>query len=154
MFGEIKKMLGIEDVKISLECPDKIKKVIGEVEGAIQFTTFKDSQVHQVELKLIERYERGRKESKLIDEYVLGELILDCDLEVKKQDIINLPFVLPFKPYHSEMDTMQNNNLILGGIVSIAKLVKGVKSSYRIEAIARVKGTKLHPQAVKEIILE
>lgn len=153
MFGEIKKMLGIEDVKLALECPDKVSIKEGKISGEITFTSMNNALIQSVEIKIIEKYHRGRSTSKLIDEYIIGEISMDCDLDIKKQDVIKLPFELPFKIYQSEMDKIQKDNFLLGGLASIAKLAKGIKSEFRIEAIANVKGTKLHPQAIKSIKL-
>ena len=153
MFGEIKKLLGIEDIKIDLEIPEKVAKSSGLVQGKVILTTFRDSKVEQIDLKLIEKYHRGRKDSKLVDEYTLGEMTLDTSIEIKKQDIIEIPFELPFTIFRSEMDKIGDGNLVMGGVIKLAKKLKGVKSEYRIEATAHVKGTKLAPLSKKSINL-
>jgi SpoOM protein len=151
MFGEIKKMLGIEDVKISLELPEKVKRKDGIIKGTIKLTSMTNSEIMEINVKVIEKYYRGRSETKLIDEYTLGEISLFNELEIKKNDIVEIPFELPFKIYQSEMDKFENNNLIFGGIASLAKKFKGVKSEFRVEAVATVKGTKLHPHCISII---
>jgi hypothetical protein len=153
MFGEIKKMLGIEDVKINIKVPEKVKRKDGKIDGLIVLTSMTNSEVLEINIKLVEKYFRGRSDSKLIDEYTLGQITLDEVLEIKKNDIVEIPFELPFQIYHSEMDKFENNNLIFGGIASIAKKIKGVKSEYRIEASATVRGTKLHPHSVTPLKL-
>jgi len=43
------------------------------------------------------------------------------------------------------MDFLEKKNFFYKGVVKAAKFFKGVKSSYRLEATADVKGTKLDP---------
>ena len=45
-------------------------------------------------------------------------------------------------------------NVVFKGIASAAKFAKGVKSVFRIEAEAEVKGTALNPFDKKEITLK
>jgi len=145
MFGEIKKMLGIEDARISIKVPEKIRKKDGSVKGTIVLTSMTNSEVTEINIKLIEKYFRGRGESKLIDEYTIGEINLDRVIEIKKNDIVEIPFDLPYRLFESEIDKLENKNFIFSGIAGLAKSVKGVKSEFRVEAMAYVKGTKLNP---------
>jgi hypothetical protein len=164
MFGEIKKILGIEDIKIDILLKDHPKNingtigdgsdVVGKVSGVIKLTTFRDSKVESLEVNVYEKYERGRSESKLIDEYKIGSITLPQFIEVKKNEIIEIPFEVELKNYKSSIDRYQESNVLLGGIAYLAKLAKGVKSSFRIEAIAYVTGIKLLPSISKPIILK
>jgi len=164
MFGEIKKILGIEDIKIDvlLNQPSKNNDgslgngadKVGKVTGVIKLTTFRDSKVESLEVNVYEKYERGRSESKLIDEYKIGSITLPQFIEVKKNEIVEIPFELDLKKFKSSIDRYQESNVLLGGIAYLAKLAKGVKSSFRIEAIAYVTGIKLLPSISKPIILK
>jgi hypothetical protein len=49
------------------------------------------------------------------------------------------------------MDVFGDRNAVFKGVASAAKFVKGVKSVYRIEAEAEVKGTALNPFDTKEV---
>ncbi len=151
MFGGIKKLLGIEGVKIDLEIKEPVSKKSKLIHGNVKLTTLRDSTIIGIAIKLVEKYHRGRKDSKLIDEYTIGFVELDETLHLSKDDIIEIPFELPFKITQSEMDKMQDSNFVAAGIVSIAKAIKGVKSEYRIEAEAIVTGTKLNPLCKKDI---
>ena len=94
---------------------------------------------------MIEKYHRGRGDSKLTDEYTIGEINMEENIYVKKNDILEIPFELPFVIVESEIDKIESRNFFLGGFASLAKSIKGVKSEFRIEATAYVKGTRLHP---------
>jgi hypothetical protein len=152
MFGELKKILGIENVKIDLILSTPAV-VDNHVHGIIKLSSLSAATVQSVTLKLIEKYYRGRSDSKRIDEYTIGFTELSNTIDVGKNDVIEIPFTLPYKRYQSEMDTMEQKNFLLGGLVKLAKKAKGVKSEYRIEAEAFVKGVKLNPIVKKAVEL-
>lgn len=154
MFGQIKRMLGIEGVKIDVEIIQPVNLHSGRLRGIISLITLRDSEVTSIHLKMIEKYHRGRNKEKLIDEYIIGELVLNDRFQLKKEEIIEIPFEMPFNNYQSDMDRMQKSNFFASGLVKMAKLLKGVKSEYRIEAEATVSGTKLSPISKKEILIQ
>lgn len=154
MLGKLKNILGIEGVKISLVLDDPIMKEEEAVFGYIILSSLSDQTIQSIELKFIERYHRGRKENKLIDEYELGSMIISDTYHISKGEEIKIPFTLPFNHVQSEMDMIGDSNFISKGIVFIAKSLKGVKSEYRLTAKANIKGTTLHPIAKKMVILE
>jgi len=154
MFGQIKRMLGIEGVKIDVEVNQPVKLTTGMASGKVRLITVMDSEVTNINIRIIEKYHRGRKKDKLIDEYMVGSMDLNEGFSLKKDEIIEIPFDLPFKYYQSEMDKIQDKNFLAAGIVKMAKFIKGVKSEYRIEAEATVKGTKLNPVSKKDILVQ
>lgn len=154
MFGGIKKMLGIEGVKIDVDVNYPITKKEKVIRGKVKLTTLRESTVIGIAIKLVEKYYRGRQDSKLIDEYTIGFVELDQTMHLSKDDIIEIPFELPFKIYQSEMDKIQDSNFLAAGLVYLAKAAKGVKSEYRIEAEAIVTGTKLNPLCKKDIVMK
>ena len=76
MFGKVKKWLGIEGAKMELILPEEIFESAGSITGKIRFRSMNEQRVVSVNLKLIEKYSRGRKKSRLVDEYILGEIEL------------------------------------------------------------------------------
>ena len=153
MFGQIKKILGIEGVKIEVEVKQPVSSKSGVINGIVRLSTMTESEVESVSLKLIEKYTRGRGDSKLINDYVISYVELDEKVYLKKNDIAEVPFEMEFKINQSEMDKIGNSNFFSGGIVKLAKKLKGVKSEFRIEAEAIVRGTKLNPISKNEIIM-
>ena len=145
MFKRVKNWLGIEGVKLELIIPEKINEELGKVDGKLKFKSLNDQLVREVRIRLIETYSRGRKKKKLVDEYTLGEIQLNEEWEVKKNQIIEIDFELPFVHAKSEMDLLEEKNFVTGGIVKLAKKLRAVKSTFRIDAEAKVKGTKFHP---------
>ena len=151
MFGKIKKILGIEDVKIELVIPEEVFERFGSFEGVVKVSSFKDSRVESITIKMVEKYSRGRKKEKLIDEYKVGEIFLDKAFDIKKDDILEIPFDLPFNLLKSDIDQFGDRNFVFGGMASIAKVIRGAKSTFYIEAEAKVVGTALHPVSKADV---
>ena len=145
MFGKVKKWLGIEGVKLELIVPEEISEKQGEIQGKLKFQSMNAQTVTSIKVVLIERYSRGRGTEKLIDEYQLGAIKQKKNLEVPEQEALEIDFTLPFEALKSEMDQTQDKNFLYGGLVRAAKYLSAVKSEYRIEAEATVKGVALNP---------
>lgn len=145
MFGKVKRWLGIEGVKVELEIPDEVPAEQGSVEGTIRFYSMHDQVVKSIKVRMIERYKRGRRKNKLVDEYTLGEIALEQEIAVPAHETIEVDFSLPFDLALSDIDNFERKNFVFKGIAKTAKLLKGVRSVYRLEAEAEVKGTALNP---------
>lgn len=151
MLKKFKDILGIEGVKVEIVCPEVIPNGVDKIDGVLKLTTVREQTVKGIQVKLIEKYARGRKDKRLIDEYVLGEFSSAQKITVLPDEEKLIDFSIEFTRAKSAMDKLQEDNLIYKGIVSLAKLVKKVKSSHRLEGSALVKGTKLNPTVTKEI---
>lgn len=147
MFGKVKKILGIEGVKMELTVDDPFNLESEILLGVIKLTTKTESEVSSITIRLIEKYSRGRKSSKLIDEYVLGELIMSEQINITPDEIIEIPFELEFINLQSEVDKMAEGSLFMRGPLKLAKFIKNVSSVFRLEAQATVTGTRLQPFA-------
>jgi len=153
MLGKVKQYLGIEGIRISLEIPEIIKKESGAIEGFIVLESKNTQTARSFKLKLIEKYYRGRRKSKLINEYEWGEIFLKKNIVVSANTTEKIAFKLPFQLGHSRMDELERN-ILLKGIIQLAKWGNGVKSEFRIEAEADVIGTALDPSFSQKIIVE
>ena len=77
MFGTVKKILGIEGVKLELVIADEVSKDAGIVSGFIKLTALSDGNlIENITLKMVEKYSHGRGDSQLINEYPMGELTI------------------------------------------------------------------------------
>jgi hypothetical protein len=154
MFGTVKKILGIEGVKLELIVADKVSKDAGIVSGIIKLTSLSnDNLLENITLKMVEKYTRGRGDSKLINEYPMGELVKNEKITISKNDIVEIPFEMEFVYVQSEMDKMEDNNFFAKGLVKLAKKMRGVSSEYSLRAEAKIKGTTLSPFDVKPVNL-
>ena len=145
MFGKVKRWLGIEGVKVELDIPAEVAAKGGFVDGKLRFYSMHDQVVQSIKVRMREKYKRGRRKNKLVDEYTLGEIELQQEIEVPAHEAIEIEFSLPFDLALSEMDSFEQKNFLFKGFVKTAKLLKGVRSVYRLEAEADVRGTALNP---------
>lgn len=145
MIGRVKKWLGIEGVKLELDIPEQIKGRTGTLVGKIRFQSLNPQTVTGVRIVLIEKYTRGRGNEKLIDEYELGKEQLNVHFEVPAGEIVEIDFDLHFNLVKSEVDEFGDRNFLYRGIARAAKMLRSVRSEYRVEAEAVVNGVALNP---------
>ena len=151
MFGRVKRWLGIEGVKLELILPEEISEDADALDGKIRFLSMSPQTVRKIRVRMIEKYKRGRRKNKLVDEYHLGDIELEQDIDIPADEIVEIEFSLPFTLPKSDVDRFADKNVVFKGVASAAKFLKGVKSVYRVEAEAEVKGAALNPFHVKEI---
>ncbi len=145
MLGKLKKVLGIEGVKVQLMLDTPIDKKNQKISGELKFTTKTKGKVNKIIIKLMEKYYRGRGKSKLIDEYTVAILEMNDSFEITPEEIIEIPFSMDYEIALSEMDKMQKDNVLSRPLISLAKLIKAVKSDYTVVVEADVQGTTLNP---------
>ena len=153
MFGKVKKWLGIEGVKVELSIPEEIFEQQETINGSIQLYSMHSQTVNSIKVTITEKYYRGRRKQKMIDEYKIGEIFMERQFEVPAEEMLEVDFELPFTIIKSEMDKLQGSNFLMRGIVGAAKKLKGVRSIYTITAEADVDGTKLNPFDKREITI-
>ncbi len=154
MLRRVKKWLGIEGVKVELLIPGKLSQKNGILTGSVRFSSMNTQTVTSLHFKLIEKYSRGRRKSKLTDEYILSEKVVPVLIEVPAHEPVYYHFDLPFEMIRSKMDELEGKNFILKGLVKAAKSVKSVRSEYRLEVEADIVGTALNPFDRQVIELE
>ena len=145
MIGKVKHWLGIEGVKLELVLPEAVDGKDGVINGNIRFYSKHEQTVTNINVVLVERYSRGRRKEKRIDEYELGQISLERKIVVPAEGSVEIEFNLPFKRMDSDMDLMGRKNFLSGGLVKAMKFAEGVKSEYRVEAEAKVQGVALNP---------
>lgn len=154
MFGSVKKILGIEGVKLELSVADEVKKEAGIISGIIKLTSLSDNNLlESISIQMIEKYSRGRGDSRLINEYPMGNLVKKEKISIAKNDIIEIPFEMEFVYVQSEMDKIEDSNFMAKGLVKLAKKLRNVSSEYSLRAEAKIKGTTLSPFDVKAVKL-
>lgn len=154
MLKKVKDWLGIEGVKLELLLPEKVKETAGRVDGVIRLFSKHEQKVASIQVKMVERYTRGRGKEKLTDEYKIGEIAYQDAIVVTKETPVEVTFSIPFRITKSEMDELQASNLLIGGMIKVAKRFQGVKSEFYIQAEATVAGTGLNPFDKRMIELE
>jgi hypothetical protein len=122
MLNKVKNWFGIEGVKMDILLPDDIRSVDG-----------------------LERYGRGRGPERLVNEYILGDLVIDKSIIIEANVETKLSFAFSFKYVTAPIDDFARKNILFKGLANVAKKVSKVNSEFRIEAEAKVKGTALNP---------
>jgi sporulation-control protein spo0M len=151
MLGKVKSFFGIESVKLTLEIPDEITEPSGLLKGKILLNSMSSQTVRSINIKLIEKYERGRGNNKLINEYTAGELFSDKAFKIEANKEQAFEFNLPYEIAQSEMDKIGSSNFLTRTFVKAAKYLHGVRSEFRIEASAKVQGNAISP-LISEVI--
>ena len=145
MIKRFKKALGIEDVKLQLTPPTFLDLNGNVLEGVLHITSMTDSTISEIELKLIERYQRGKNDRQKINEYLLGRSIHREPISLKAGESLDLPFKLKYVIGDSQMDKLGKKGILFKSLSALAKKINGVSSTYKLIAEADVKGTKLSP---------
>ncbi len=154
MIGKVKQWLGIEGVKLELMLPEEVYEKSGFVVGKILLQSMNAQTVSSIKLVLIERYTRGRGAEKLIDEYEIGSTLINRTIEIPMNGAVEIDFQLPFKLAKSNIEQFGSRNMLFGGIAAAAKMINNVKSEYRVEAEAVVKGVALNPFDKKSLVIK
>ncbi|MFT4536098.1 MAG: hypothetical protein ACI9P5_003472 [Saprospiraceae bacterium] len=151
MLGKLKRVLGIEGVKLDLYIKLPIDKKEKEIVGNLKFTTKTESVVKGITVKIVEKYSRGRGKDRLVDEYTIAQLELTDSFVISPEEIVEVPFSIMYEIALSEMDKMAKNNIVQRPFISFAKFLRKVKSEFTLVAEADVDGTTLNP-FVKEAV--
>ena len=154
MLGKVKKWFGIEGLKIAVNTEESYKREDKVVDGIILLQAKSDELVQNIRIKLIEKYARGRGQSRLIDEYMMADESLTKEYIVQGETTLEIPFSIKYNEMISQMDRLERRNFFYGGFIKAAKFFKKAKSTYRLEIEASVKGTKFSPFVSQDIILE
>ncbi len=154
LIKKVKDWLGIEGVKIALSLPETMDLKDRLVTGSYSISTQSDQYIESVTLILKEKYSRGRRKSKLIDEYILKEETIIIDAAIMTDEVITQEFELTYDPLKSAMDKMGDKNFLYRGLTSIAKIIKNTKSTYTLIAEVSVKGNKLKPYDKMELVAD
>ncbi len=145
MLSKVKNWFGIEGVKMDILLPDDIRSVDGLFSGILVFNALTTQEVLNVNVKMVERYGRGRGSERLVNEYVLGELVIDKSIIIEANIETKLSFAFSFKYVTAPIDDFAKKNILFKGMANVAKKMSKVNSEFRIEAEAKVKGTALNP---------
>jgi len=154
MLKKVKDWLGIEGVKVDLDVTEEFKLKDKFIEGTITITSQSDQYVEKATISLKEKYKRGRRKSKLIDEYELGKQEVTLNKSISKDEIIEKAFKLEFSPIKSPMDRWGDKNILYRGLSSLAKLAKNAHSTYIVIVEITVKGNKLKPYRKMEVVAQ
>ncbi len=150
MFGNIKKLLGMGDFEVELLCSDKINVTDKVLQGAVKIKSRRENILIRLEMQLIEDFKKGRGADKKEEEFVWALRNMDMDVYLPSGEFVIIPFRLDFEPVLSNMDKI-GNNFILSGPIQLAKYLKGVSSTMRLDIRCCVRGIEDSPIISKRL---
>ncbi len=145
MISKLKNWLGIEGVKVKIVQDEPFDPDHNEMSGRVILSSQTEQFVQSLQFKLIERYSRGRRKGKLIDEYILGQKEVRVYKLVLPGKTLEIPFCLNYEITPSAIDSFGDKNILFKGISGVAKWLKSAKSDYHLICEAQVKGNALKP---------
>lgn len=146
MFGKVKQWFGIEGLKLKVDLADEYDLDEGRLQGELLLTSMRPQRITFLQVRLKERYARGRGGNRKVDTYLLGKWSYDKTFDINKENSGLLKFDLPYEVLKSNMDEMvDSKNPLRSGLARVARRFKAVESTYFIEVEAVVEGTKVNP---------
>jgi hypothetical protein len=152
-FSKVKQFFGAGTIKVELSAPPQVAKTAGHLPGRIALTALSDQHVLDVTVKLVERWSTGRGEEKTEKEFELGKVTVAQAFDMKQGESRSFEFVLPFQPIKSNADQLMERGGALGMLGKAGAFAAAEKSTYKVSAIADVKGAALDPSDDKNIQL-
>ncbi len=154
MIDRVKKFFGIEGIKVEMFINEPTTLTEGVVHGTLSIEGLRNELITEVSFELYEIYTTGYFKSKKTEQFLVEEIKIPLNLIISAGEKRVQAFRIPFDPIKSVIDRWGEKNFITKGISSIAKLSKGVKSSYLLTAVVKSKGTGLHPKISKNFIVK
>ncbi len=151
---KVKDWLGIEGVKVALAIDETFKLKEQIIKGSYAISSQSDQYIESVQLILKEKYSRGRRKAKLIDEYVLNESSTQIGESISADQVITREFDMPFEPLKSGIEKWGDKNILYKGLTSVVKVFKNAKSTYSITVEVTVKGNKLKPYDTATLVAD
>jgi hypothetical protein len=148
LFDTIKGWFNIGGVKVKLkEVPTSISKSGGDISGTLELLAKGDKHVLKVTCRLVETETTGSGEDKEEKENTLGELVMNDEFDIKKEEVKTLDFTL-----NSQIpERLQDKGGVLGTVGKIGAFASSTKIEYHIVAICDVKGTAFDPSAKAKV---
>jgi len=153
MLKKVKNWLGIEGVKVELLVPEEFSLKSEQVAGKILVSTQSEQFVEDATITLKERYKRGRRKSKLIDEYTIGTLIIPINQVVSPDVELEKEFELGFHQLKTPIEKWGDRNFLYKGLSKLAKIAKNAHSTFEIIVELNVKGNRLKPYEKRVLVV-
>jgi len=150
---KVKSWFNIGGVKLAIDVPVNIEKASQEVKGSIKVTSKTDKHVEKITVKLVETFSQGRGESASERDYDWGEKEISSAFDIKTGEEKVVEFVLPFTPVKSSTESMADQGGVLGGLGKVAMFADNAKSTFKVEASAKITGSAFGTSESKEVKL-
>ncbi|MBK9397928.1 MAG: hypothetical protein IPN55_12125 [Saprospiraceae bacterium] len=153
MIGRLKKMLGIDGLKVEIIASDIYDADKEYIDGELILLSKYQLVIESIEVRVIEKYTRGRFRTKKTDEYDIGSIKTGFSLPMTTNKLITVPFKIPVDYLMSSMDKFGSKNFLFKGLAKGAKMLKGVKSQYRLEVEVKIQGSAINTFTKQDVTI-
>ncbi len=149
MFGKMKQFLGFVGIEVQLDAPTTIPKDVTTVEGKVRVIAKANQSISHVTVELTEHWEEGEvsQNNHQSRTYSLGKVEVSQAFDIQDGEFKEFPFTLSFQRRLSLTQQMSEKKGVLGALGKAAAFADNERSTYRINAVADVKGAALDPNA-------
>ena len=151
LFDKMKNFVGIDTVGVEVVVTESLSSATESINGTVIITGKSEQTVKRIIVNLIEKYKYKNQENSIVtSDYQLGEITLEEEFKIAKDEIKKIAFNLPVKTIEDkgfyskeEIEKMKNNKL--------SKYIVENTSTYFISAVADVEAAKIDPAGRAEV---
>jgi sporulation-control protein spo0M len=152
MFSKFKQVLGFVGIEVQLDIPSEIPKDDTIVEGKVRIIAKADQTITQVLIRMTEHWERGQQgKDYQTRDFDLGQVDIRETFDIKSGETREFPFKLSFQRRLSMTQKISEKKGVVGALGKVAAFADNERSSYRVHAMADVKGAALDPNASRNV---
>ena len=145
MFKKVKNWLGIEGVKVKASILGDFDVNRTALEGRAILSSMTEQYIEELRVEVLEKYQRGRRKGKLVDQYSLGESTVPVGRSIQPGEEIEIPFTVNYRYTPSPVDQFGKKNFLYRGLAGIAKLTRNAKSEFYVLVEVKVRSNALKP---------
>ncbi len=145
-FDKIKKVFGVGGVKMKVEMASvQLQKGTGSVAGKITLSTQSDQLVNGLVVKVCEDWSTGRGNEKQTKNFVLGEMSVVQNVQLKAGDTKEYSFTCEYGTLKSENDRLKEGGGVQKTLGKLGAFMDAEKSAYEVVVECDVKGVLMSP---------
>lgn len=152
IFEGIKNWIDKSQLEIKINTFESYAKKSGIIKADIQILSAKELLVTSWEIKLIEKYSRGRGKEVKTDFYQLGQIQEKKAILVSSRVLKEIPVSIPFQYQQAPIERWESNP-VGKGISFLLKTLKQVDSTFELELRLSIEGYKADYTLKKKIKL-
>lgn len=152
IFEGIKNWIDKNQLEIKLNTFESYAKGSGIIKAEIHILSSKELLVTSWEIKLVEKYSRGRGKDAKTDFYQLGKLQENKAILISSNVLKEIPVSISFQYQHTPIERWESNP-VGRGISFLLKTLKQVDSTFELELRLSIEGYKADYTLKKKIKL-
>jgi len=118
--------------------------------GTLRVTGKGNQNIKDFELSFDENFSTGKSDEKSTSKLNWGKITIQ-GFEIKKDEVKEVVFELPFSYAKSSNEAMADKGGIVGGLGKFSTFLDGEKQKFEVTATANIKGVTLSPLVTKDL---